>query len=260
MKSELFASVVTAVALAGGGAVASSVVRPVEQAWREREGVLCRASSREDQSSGAGWGLLGGYRSLAADVLWVQLHATWERRDWRRTDALVRTVTAADPRPVYFWQNGARMIAYDFAAWRIEAAGGYAAVSHEMQQQVVREQARDALRYLDAALALHRDTAELWVERANIEYGRLRDFAAAAESYRRAAETQNAPAYAARLHGEMLRRLGRKAEALAWLTRLHPTLPVDDEAAAADLVLARIRELERELGVTVEKAYRSREE
>jgi hypothetical protein len=66
------------------------------------------------------------------------------------------------------------------------------------------------------------------------------------------------PYYAARLHAEMLRRAGRKAEALAWLVQLHPQLPRNDEAAAADVVLERIRELEHELGVPADRAYRPR--
>jgi tetratricopeptide (TPR) repeat protein len=170
-------------------------------------------------------------------------------------ETLLRLSTAIDPRPVYFWINGARIMAYDFAAWRIAEAGGDA-VSPGVEERIRREQAMLALRHLDAAERFHPNNAELWIERAAVELNALKDVNAAAESYRRASEMPGAPYYAARLHAEMLRRAGRKAEALAWLVRLHPTLPRDDEAAAADVVLGRIRELERELGVPAEKAYR----
>ena len=83
----------------------------------------------------------------------------------------------------------------------------------------------------------------------------LRDLAAGAESYRRASEQPRAPYYAARLHAEVLRRQGRNAEALKWLRDLHPRLPKNDEAAAADVVLERIRDLERELEVPAESRY-----
>lgn len=102
----------------------------------------------------------------------------------------------------------------------------------------------------------HPGNPNLWVERANIELNRLQDPAAAAESYRRAWEQPGGPYFAARLHAELLRRMGRKAEALAWLKDLHPKLPPGDEAAAAPVVLERIRELERELGVEAAQAYR----
>jgi hypothetical protein len=53
----------------------------------------------------------------------------------------------------------------------------------------------------------------------------------------------------------MLRRLGRKAEALAWLVKIHPLQPAS-ETAEGDVVLARIRDLERELRVPAGQAYR----
>ena len=112
-----------------------------------------------------------------------------------------------------------------------------------------------ALHQIAAALAFHPTSPDLWIERANIELNRMHDGEAAAESYRRAWEQPGAPYYAARLYAEVLRRLGRKAEALAWLVKLHPTLPRGDERAGEELVLARIRDLERELGVPPEQRY-----
>ncbi len=88
----------------------------------------------------------------------------------------------------------------------------------------------------------------MWIERANIELHRLHDLAAAAESYRQASQQPDAPYYAARIEAELLRRIGRKAEALACLTELYPRLPAADENAGAALVLSRIRSLEVELG------------
>jgi tetratricopeptide (TPR) repeat protein len=169
---------------------------------------------------------------------------------------LLRLVTTIDPRPVYFWLNSARITAYDFPFWRVLAAGGFQSVPEDVQQRVSHEQARFALRGLETAMRFHPGSVELWVERANIELNRLGDLNAAAESYRRAWELPGAPYYVARLRAEVLRRAGRRAEALEWLTRLHPTLPPDDEGAAADVVLGRIRDLERELGVPKERSYR----
>jgi hypothetical protein len=112
-----------------------------------------------------------------------------------------------------------------------------------------------AVAHLEAAMAFHPASAALWIERANIELHRIRDPAAAAESYRRAWQQPHAPYYAARIHAELLRRLGRKAEALDWLVQLHPSLPAGDDAAARDTVLERIRELERELRVPAARAF-----
>lgn len=237
------------------GALANRVAAPAQTALRAREPAL-QLPAGAAAGQGTMLALLGGFRALAADAGWLELHASWETRDLAAADTLVRLVPAIDPRPLYFWLNGARIVANDFPAWRIEAEGGYAAVPLARQDAIDREQARLALAHLDRAFAFHPQSAELWIERANIELVRLGDVAAAAEDYRRAAELPNAPYYAARLHAEMLRRLGRNAEALAWLVHIHPRLPRDEPDAQADLVLARIRALERELAVPAERSYR----
>jgi tetratricopeptide (TPR) repeat protein len=183
------------------------------------------------------------------------MYVLWEKRDLAAVQTLIQLVGAIDPRPVYFWINGARIIAHDFAAWRIEAAGGYERAGAAAERRIDREQGGLAIKHLEAAMNHHPHSAELWIERANIELNRVRDIAAAAESYRRAWEQPRAPYYTARLHAEMLRRLGRKTEALAWLVKLHPSLPPNDDGAARDRVLERIRELERELRVPSSQSY-----
>ena len=199
-------------------------------------------------------GLLGGFRAIVADFTWLRLHVIWEQRDLAATDTLLRLVTTIDPRPLYFWVNGARIIAFDMTAWRIAEAGGHEVLPAVQRDRLGAEQARLAIRLLEEAMTFHPGNAALWIERANIELNRLRDGEAAAESYRKAWEQPGAPTYAARLHAELLRRLGRKAEALVWLTRLHPQLPPEEEGT--ELVLSRIRDLERELAVPVMQTYR----
>lgn len=242
--------------LAVTGALLQGLVTPVWLARRASESALRPVSAMTAAGPGVALALLGGFRALIADAGWIRLYASWEKRDLPVTESLIQLVPAIDPRPVHFWLNGARILAYDFAAWRIEAAGGYDRLSQDEQDRIIREQAGRALRHLDAAMKMHPTRADLWIERANIELNRIHDLGAAAESYRHAAEQPDAPYYAARLHAEVLRRQGRNVEALAWLTRLHPTLPSNHEAAAAGVVLARIRELERQTGVPREKSYR----
>ena len=255
MKSRWLTLVGIVAALAVAGAALDRVVAPVWAEVRRRQPAMRLDSASAAAGQGVSLALLGGFRALVADGAWIQMYALWEQRDLPGTETLARLVTTIDPRPVYFWLNAARVVAYDFPAWRIEAAGGYEAVPAEVQRRISHEQARVALRQIAAGMAFHPESTELWMERANIELNRLGDLVAAAESYRRAAELPRAPYYVARLHAEVLRRAGGKAEALAWLVKLHPTLPASDPGAAADVVEGRIRELERELGVPAEQAY-----
>jgi len=239
----------------GAGAALHELEAPVWRAARERSLELRVPADDAVVGQGVTLGMLGGFRAITADFLWLRMYSIWEQRDLPATQTLLSAVSAVDPRPLYFWLNGTRILAYDMPVWRIEAAGGYDVASPAEQKRFRAEQAAMALRRLAAAMRFHPASAELWIERANIELNQLGDLSAAAASYRRAWEQPHAPYYAARLHAEMLRRAGRHAEAYAWLRQLHPGLPRDEEAAAADVVLVRIRELERTLGVAPENCY-----
>ena len=251
---------VTALVIGGGLAAAGWVLRPVmAPVWATMEaGVPALrldpglASSEQAVVSG----LLGGFRAAVADIAWLEMAEAAEAHDLAATESLLHLSTRIDPRPLYFWVNGARIMAYDMPVWQIDAAGGDVRVAVAVRKRISTGQARRALDLLAEARRFHPDSAVLWIEQANIELNRLGDTAAAAESYRRAWEQPRAPYYAARLHAELLRRLDRKAEALAWLVKLHTHLSPSDEAAGADLVFARIRDLERELGVPTGQGYR----
>jgi hypothetical protein len=106
-----------------------------------------------------------------------------------------------------------------------------------------------ALRFLEKGVRWHGADAALYVEMANIHLRRPGGIARAAHFYRLAAEQPAAPYYAARIHAELLRELGRRREALDWLRQVYPALPADDPAACREVVLARIQALEQELAV-----------
>jgi hypothetical protein len=236
------------------------ITRPIEApAWEEvkkSQPELNLASIEVGLGQGLTIGLLGGFRAIAADLLWIQTNAVWERNDLPATQTMVRLVSAVDPRPLYFWLNGSRMIALDMPVWRIEAAGGFDDVPQAVQTRFNHEQARVALNHLETALDFHPNHPLVLVEIANIHLRRLDDVETAAEYYRVAALDPRAPYYAARIHAELLRRLGREGEAYQWLMALHPQLDPDNLFAMADVVLGRIRELEEELGIPPEQAYR----
>lgn len=227
MKSSLVIAGVTIAALAGGGLA----MRPFVP----------------DRQEGN-----GGLRTFAADVAWLQANGAWERRDPARTIAMLRLTVALDPAPLYFWLNGARMLAYDLPEWQIGADND----DRERVERARRKAAEQAIEFLERGKTRHPMSAAFWIERGNIELNALHDLPAAAESYRRATEQPDAPYFAARLYAELLRRQGRKVEALAWLKNLYPKLPRDEEAAGASMVLARIHALERDLGIPRAELFR----
>ncbi len=190
--------------------------------------------------SGGTLAVLGGMRTVLAGGFWLRTNLAWERRDAAETIALLHLTVAADERPLYFWLNGARMIAYDLPAWRSENAPA------AVHQRNTAEQAQAALAFLEQGLRAHGPAAELYLEMANIRLRALGDREGAARLFRQAAEQPGAPYYAARIYAELLRELGRPAEALAWLKQILPGLPADDPATRREVVIQRIKELELE--------------
>lgn len=255
MKFNFFASrpVRTGALVALGLLAAGIVLRPVEDsAWEKisaGQPQLKLDSLKDALGQGVTVGLLGGFRAIVADFFWIRTNAVWETNDLPGTQTSIKLVTAIDPRPLYFWVNGSRMIAYDMPNWRVDAAGGYKVVPSSVQRRFEEEQSTVAIRYLENAMDFHPDHPMLVLEIANIHLNRLKDVETAAEYYLRATKLPGAPYYAARIYAELLRRLNRPAEAYAFLRALYPTLPKDDFMAQAAVVLGRIRELESELAI-----------
>jgi hypothetical protein len=73
---------------------------------------------------------LSGFRSLVADVLFIQAHVAWERTEWGRVLLLFRQVTTLQPRGILF---------LDMAAWHMAWNASVAALND-------RTQPREALR------------------------------------------------------------------------------------------------------------------
>lgn len=229
-----------------------ATIRPFTTGLPRGIGTTRGLPAAEFFSPGSTCALFGGLRTVAADLAWLRAFVSWERRDSAATEAMLRLTTALDPVPVYFWINGARMIAYDMPAWLPADATSGAIREREAAH------ARRALDFLANALINHPANAALWIERGNIELHRLHDLGAAAESYRRASELPGAPFYAARIYAELLRRAGRQADALSFLVALYPKLPASDETAGAELVLYRIRILEQELAIPADACFDAR--
>lgn len=230
------------------------VTRPIEApAWqvvKARQPEMNLEAIEGALGQGLIVGVLGGFRAVMADFLWIRTGTIWERRDRVKLDAMVRLVTTLDPRPEFFWINGARMIAYDVPNWRIQEEGGYTDVPESRQQALDREQAEQAFVMLERAREFHPNKAKLYLEVGQIYLNRLKDIPNAAKWFLLASQQPDAPYFAARIYGELLRREGKDAEAYDYLKQLYRELP-DDPYAQKPIIMDRIRELENELKIPV---------
>jgi hypothetical protein len=161
-------------------------------------GAALKPLEREMKTARA-WGgpAVGGIRAVAADWLWLQTDLAWEQRDPVRTRYLLGLTLAAEPESVYFWSNGARMLAYDLPSWDTGVAGAGARGVQAHRRKLA---AWEALRLLQRGLRCHPGSAALQVEMGNICLYALGDREQAAEHYRLAAALPDAPSYADRIY------------------------------------------------------------
>ncbi len=238
-------------------------LRPIEgPAWnelKEREPALRLADLEAALGQGVTIGLLGGFRAVVADLLWIRTNVIWEEQDAAvipTMETMIRLVTTIDPRPVYFWLNGSRIIAYDMAAWRVREAGDYGNIPETAVQRYHDEQAETGIRLLERGREYHPDSPELVVDIANIYLRRMENREMAAEYYRIGAEMENAPPFVARIYAEILRQMGENRRAYDWLVDLYPTLDPANPRDQRDRVLGRIRELEDVLEIPATQRFR----
>ncbi len=219
-------------------------------AWdavRERQPELNLASVEDALGQGMIIGLLGGFRTLIADMLFINANVHWQNKDRPKTETLLRMVTAVDPRPMFFWLNGARMIGYDMPVWRVQELGGFDEVPKALKDQIWADYAHRAMHFIEGAKEFHPEDYRVPLEIAQIYNNRLEDKEKAAEWYLETTRYPDAPFFVARIHAELLRQAGREREAYNYLRNLYSTLPDDNPMATKPVVLGRIRDLEESL-------------
>lgn len=198
---------------------------PLEQhVTREQEQFYFRQSQldlelREQLGQLGFLAALSGFRSLVADLLWIEAHAAWERADWSRMLLLFEAVTTLQPRSMTFW---------DMAAWHM-AWNASVAVTHD--PRITREalvlQAQQEYYELGEQFLLRgiRNNPDRYLlhERLGLLYReKFKDHCRAAEQYRRAAEFEEAPAFVRRMAAyELARCPGNEREAYERLIELY---------------------------------------
>lgn len=206
------------------------------------------SSGFEGLNSSVGQGVslavLGGYRSIAANVIWLELNGSWERQEIDETVTKIELATSTDPRVSYFWVNGARIIANDIPVWAATSQGITRESHPDTMAAINRKFGSKALDLIDRALLSHPQNLDLMVDRAVIYWKKMEDLDKAAELFLEIANLSDGPYFAGRLYAELSVNLGRSAEALEYLKSIYLGLPDDDPQAMKPFVADRIRTLE----------------
>lgn len=201
----------------------------------------------ESSREGAVLALLGGFRTLFANLLWLEIYQAWEQRDRQRLERLIPPVIDLCPENEYFRVHAAGMLAYDVPHWRIEAAGGPSNVNPDLQNRMHRVQAEAALSLLERGLQWQPTSLKLHLEAAYICINKLSDYERAASWFYQASQLSDAPDYVSRMYADQLIHLGHLEAAINFLEQLAERLLLADPQQQLGLVLRRIEVLRKKV-------------
>jgi hypothetical protein len=162
---------------------------------------------------------LSGFRSIVADVLFIQTHVAWERTEWGRVLLLFRQMTTLQPRAILFW---------DMAAWHMAWNASVAAMNDQTQPRLAlrvkaqREYFALGKDFLERGIKNNPDKPELYETLARVYKEKYKDHASASEFFAKAAALPGARSYEKRFAAyELSYCEGREREAYQRLRQLY---------------------------------------
>jgi hypothetical protein len=190
---------------------------------------------------------LSGFRSLVADVVFIQAHVAWERTEWGRVFLLFREATTLQPRSVMFW---------DMAAWHMAWNASVAALhdptqpNEALRRKAQREYFALGKDFLERGIKNNPDRPQLYESLGRLCKEKLNDHAAAAKYYAHAAALPGAPEYAKRFAAyELSFAAGHERDAYAALRQLYDR----GEQERLPTLLKRLKYLEQALNIPLDQ-------
>lgn len=130
---------------------------------------------------------LGGFRTVAADLLWMKVDNLWDGGAWYLLPSVMESVVQLDPYFLLAWQVYGWHLAYNLNAESLL----------DVDKRYWLDQ---GLQVLERAVMINSDSSEMTQELAWALYDRAHDLDKAAEYFYRAAELPEAKAFSARLY------------------------------------------------------------
>src|SRR6266704_413171 len=190
---------------------------------------------------------LSGFRSIVADMLFIQAHVAWERTEWGRVLLLFRHVTTLQPRAILFW---------DMAAWHMAWNASVAAMNDQTQPRLAlrvkaqREYFALGKDFLERGIKNNPEKPQLYDTLARLYKEKYKDHASASEFFAKAAALPKAPGYEKRFAAyELSYCEGREREAYERLRRLYDA--GKDERLPT--LITRLKFLEQKLNIPNEQ-------
>ena len=190
---------------------------------------------------------LGGFRSLVADVLWVEALTDWERVEYGKMNLKFSTVTTLVPHNVMFW---------DMAGWHMAYNASVAVMEDRNEPKIAVRKKRQreyfllGKDYLERGVANNPHSAILNHQLGEILQRKLEDHLAASAAYDRAAACPDALSYEKRMAAYELAKVpGHEREAWQRLRALYDMGPQE----RLPTLEKELKELEEKLGLPPEQ-------
>ena len=194
-----------------------------------------------------------GFRSLVADMLFIQAHIAWEETEWGRVLLLFRQVTTLQPRAILFW---------DMAAWHMAWNASVAALNDPAQPRLAlrvkaqREYFALGKDFLERGIENNPDRPQLYESLARLYKEKYKDHERAAEFFGKAAASPGAPSYDKRFAAYELSYCdGREQEAYRALRRLYDM----GEQERLPTLITRLKFLEKKLNIPEDQRIQDKE-
>jgi len=186
---------------------------------------------------------LSGFRSIVADMLFIQAHVAWERTEWGRVLLLFRHVTTLQPRAILFW---------DMAAWHMAWNASVAAMNDRTQPRLAlrikaqREYFALGKDFLERGIKNNPNRPQLYEALARLYKEKYKDHEHASEFFAKAAAFPGAPSYDKRFSAyELSYCEGREREAYERLHQLYD----EGEKERLPTLITRLKFLENKLDI-----------
>lgn len=200
--------------------------------------------------------LLGGFRGVVCDMIWIQAHGSWERQEWFKMKQYFTMVTTLQPMSVLYWETSAWHmgwnISYSVSQDPKEPRAG-------KREDARRQWIKEARRFLDKGIENIPERHDLyfhmgWLIMQKQDYLDAdpkdgyagKHFVEAAEWFKRAWHKfpAEAPTYVSRMAGHCYMKAGRWEDARAWWCELLQEDP--DRTKHPDQMWYKIEEWGRE--------------
>lgn len=228
------AAAVIAVAAAVAGAPFKT------EALKASERVVSGDSVRASLGGGMLFGVLGGYRSLVSDLIWIKSYIEWEKKDVSACMASIELAASVDPYMTVFWTQGAAIIAFDTPHWLLRNLPKNRQNDEALRLLKIR-QGRTALKFLDKAIPMFPQNDELLIQKGQIAIG-IGDFPLAQECFGAVAQRANSSIYSRRIYASLLEKNGKLREAIPVLESVLKDMNSDSPARkAVDTQISEIK-------------------